>query len=64
MRFYWLVLDVTRKRLMQWRIMQCDYCENTGTGCDCGACGLIYGGSHGYAWCLNYNPCPICGREG
>ena len=43
--------------------LTCPYCgpDHDNHGCDCGACGVVYPGSHGYAGCLRYNDCPACG---
>ena len=63
MEWHSILIDWIEWRiLMPTRLMKCQYCDNTGEGCDCGACGMVHPGSHGYAWCLNYQGCPVCRR--
>ncbi len=49
--------------LMAHHVVRCEYCDDTGSGCDCGACDVVYSGSPGYAWCMNVKGCPLCGRS-
>lgn len=50
--------------LLRLRLVSCLYCNNTGSGCNCGVDGVSYeisGGLH-YEWCMEYKGCPNCGR--